>query len=379
MIAVSIVLSFAVNSASFNEIEETAFPTLDTSTVYPQSLVPDMLKFRKLLLRRYELLSPTEQVVLLSATVMGFTFTSSAIVSLCPIIMSAARFNSQSPLFESAGPIKSADVANCMASFVQSNWIIETSFVKQEFRFSHPIIYLNLRSLITLDQLDKVHVEMIKTILLKKSKLDSDYYLLLSMHFSHVKASNALDNTVKAVVASLRPTNIKLNTLLVLELLHFSQAYCSSSIDAMILGKAILLIRMVLKKHMHELPSLEDPSAAEPSVRNPDSCYGCLMRAFMGGKTAHPTSGKVGLVKFNSVAPDEETSFNSNNSSEHSGIVFMPFHFHTTPIIGKSSIVLFQAIPPCLLSFEPSRRVRTNPHCASLRARPCTFWICWSS
>lgn len=341
MIAGWIVLSFAVNSASFNEIEETAFPTLDTSTVYPQSLVPDMLKFRKLLLRRYELLSPTERVVLLSATVMGFTFTSSAIVSLCPIIMSAVRFYSQS-----AGPIKLADVANCMASFVQSNWIIETSFVKQEFRFSHPIIYLNLRSLITLDLLDKVHVEMIKTILLKKSKLDSDYYLLLSMHFSHVKASNALDNTVKAVVASLRPTNIKPNTLLVLELMHFSQAYCSSSIDAMILGKAILLIRMVLKKYLHELSSLEDPSAAEPSVRNPDSCYGCLMRAFMGGKTAHPTSGKVGLVKFNSVAPDEETSFNSNNSSEHSGIVFMPRHFHATPMIGKSSIVLFQAIPP---------------------------------
>jgi hypothetical protein len=308
-------MSFAVNSASFNEFDVTAFPTLDTSIVYPQSLVPDMLKFRKLLLRRYELLSPTEQVVLLSATVMGFTFTASAIVSLCPIIMSAARFNSRS------ASINSADVAHCTASFVQSNWIIETSFVKQEFRFSHPIVYLNLRSLIPPDQLDKVHVEMIKTILLKKSKMDCDYYLLLSMHFSHIKASNALDNTVKAVVASLRPTNIKPNILLVLELLHFSQAYCSSSIDVMILGKAILLIRTMLKKYLHESSSLVDTSAAEPPIHNPDSCCGFLMRAFTRSKANHPASSKLGLVKFNSVAPDEETSYNSNNSSDHSGIV----------------------------------------------------------
>lgn len=320
-----IFLSFIVNSANSNDFElTTTIPPLDTSTVYPQSLVADMLKFHKLLLRRYDLLSPTEQVVLLSATVVGFTFTSSAVVSLCSIIMSAASI-------KLATPIKSADVANCVAAFTQSNWIIETSFVKHEFRFSHPIIYLNLRSLIPLEQLDKVHVEMIKTILLKQSKLNSDYYLQLTMHFSHVKASNALDNTVKAVVASMKPTNIKPNILIVLELLHFSQAYCSSRIDAMILGKAILLIRMVLKKYLHESSSSVGPST-EPPIRNPDnSCCGFLTRVFIRrGQEAHPTSGKLGLVKFNSVAPDEESSFHSNNSSDHSGIaastVFMSCH-----------------------------------------------------
>jgi hypothetical protein len=277
-----------------------------------------MLKFRKLLLRRYGLLSPTEQVVLLSATVVGFTFTSSAVVSLCPIM--------------SAASIKSADVANCMAAFAQSNWIIETSFVKHEFRFSHPIIYLTLRSLIPIEQLDKVHVEMIKTILLKHSKLNSDYYLQLSMHFSHVKASNALDNTVKAVVASMKPTNIKPNILIVLELLHFSQAYCSSRIDAMILGKAILLIRIVLKKYLHESSSSSVGPSTEPPIHNPDnSCCGFLTRVFIrGGQEAHPTSAKLGLVKFNSVAPDDESSFHSNKSSDHSGIaastVFMSCH-----------------------------------------------------
>ena len=321
-----IFLSFIVNSANSNDFElTTTIPPLDTSTVYPQSLVADMLKFRKLLLRRYDLLSPTEQVVLLSATVVGFTFTSSAVVSLCSIIMSAASI-------KLATPIKSADVANCVAAFTQSNWIIETSFVKHEFRFSHPIIYLNLRSLIPLEQLDKVHVEMIKTILLKQSKLNSDYYLQLTMHFSHIKASNALDNTVKAVVASMKPTNIKPNILIVLELLHFSQAYCSSRIDAMILGKAILLIRMVLKKYLHESSSSSVGPSTEPPIRNSDnSCCGFLTRVFIrGGQEAHSTSGKLGLVKFNSIAPDEESYFHSNNSSDHSGIaastVFMSCH-----------------------------------------------------
>jgi len=298
----------SIHSTSSNKFESSsiAFPLLDTSTVYPQSLVPDMLKFRKLVLCRFELLSPTEQVVLLSATVVGFTFTSPVIVSLCPIIMSAL-FNSNSSL-KSTVSINSADVAKCVASFARSHWTIETSFVKHEFRFAHPIIYLNLRSLIPLDQLDKVHVEMIKSILLKQSKLNSDYYLQLGMHFSHVKESNALDNTVKAVITSMKPANIKSNLLLVLELLHYSQVYCSSSIDAMIIGKAILLISKVLGKYLHE--SLVSQSAESSNSDFHRSFCGFLTRIFIGGGKS--TSGS--LMKVNKIAPDKESSFHSNSS-----------------------------------------------------------------
>ena len=261
-----------------------------------------MLKFRKLVLHRFELLSPTEQVVLLCATVVGFTFTSTAIIDLFPVIMSV-RFKSAA---ESATSIKSSDVANCVAAFVLKNWIIETSFVKHEFRFAHPIIYLNLRSLIPPDALHQAHVEMIKFILLKESKLNSDYYLLLSMHFSHVKASIALDNTVKAVVTSTKPCNIKSNIMFVLELLHFSQAYCSSKIDVMILGKAILLIRKVLRKYLNEFVLTQSSEPASDSY----SFCGLLTRVFIRGKTVNNGN----FVKFNSVVPEEESTYPSNHS-----------------------------------------------------------------
>jgi len=153
---------------------------------------------------------------------------------------------------------------------------------------------------------------MIKSILLKQSKLNSDYYLQLGMHFSHVKESNALDNTVKAVITSMKPANIKSNLLLVLELLHYSQVYCSSSIDAMIIGKAILLISKVLGKYLHE--SLVSQSAESSNSDFHRSFCGFLTRIFIGGGKS--TSGS--LMKVNKIAPDKESSFHSN-SSGHSG------------------------------------------------------------